>query len=76
VNKISEIFQAWVAAANPTPEQTLIAEHRSAICDVCPHKAHNKAIDLYYCGKCGCPLAGKVFSPRGPEACPDNRWIK
>lgn len=76
MNKISEIFQAWVAAANPTPEQTLIAEHRSAICDVCPHKAHNKAIDLYYCGKCGCPLAGKVFSPRGPEACPDNRWIK
>jgi ribosomal protein L37AE/L43A len=77
VNKISEIFQAWVAAANPTPEQTLIAESRSAICDTCDKKEYVKALAIFICGECGCPLSKKVFSPaEGPKACPLAKWEK
>jgi hypothetical protein len=76
VNKLSEIFQAWVAAANPTPEKKLLAEQRTAICDGCEHKTYTKLLDLYTCGLCGCPLNKKVFSPNGPNACPGNKWEK
>jgi hypothetical protein len=77
MNKISEIFQAWVAAANPTPEQILIAESRSAICDDCEHKTYVSAIKSFICGKCGCPLSKKVFSPvEGTKACPLAKWEK
>ena len=77
MNKISEIFQAWVAAANPTPEQQSIAEYRSSVCDVCDKKTYIKAIDSFICGECGCPLSKKVFSPaEGPKACPLAKWEK
>ena len=76
MNKLSEIFQAWVAAANPTPEQKLLAEHRTSVCDTCEHKIYNKLLDLHACGLCGCPLKKKVFSPNGPKACPGNKWEK
>ena len=76
MNKLSEIFQAWVSAANPTPEQKLLAEYRTSICDGCEHKTPNKTFDTYTCGLCGCPLSKKVFSPNGPKACPGNKWVK
>ena len=75
MNKISEIFQAWVSAANPTPEQKQIAEYRASVCDSCEHKTHVAAIASFICGKCGCPLSKKVFSPKpGPQACPLAKW--
>jgi len=74
MNKLSEIFQAWVAAANPSPEQKLLAEQRTAICDSCEHKTYHELLNLYACGLCGCPLSKKVFSPVGPKACPGNKW--
>jgi ribosomal protein L37E len=74
VNKLSEIFQAWVAAAKPTPEQKLLAEQRTTICEECPHRAHNDLLNFYYCSLCGCPLSKKVFSPDGPKACPGSKW--
>ena len=75
--KIVEIAKAWIAAANPTPEQKVIAEHRISVCDVCPHKQYHKHIDMHTCGLCGCPLSRKIFSPLpGEEACPDKRWKK
>jgi hypothetical protein len=77
VNKISEIFQAWVAAANPTPEQKLIAEYRSSVCDTCEKKKYIKEANVIICGQCGCPLSKKVFSPvEGPKACPLAKWEK
>ena len=72
--KIVEIAKAWIAAANPTPEQQLIAEHRASVCDACPKKAYNETINLSYCSECGCPLSKKIFSPKGPEACPLAKW--
>ena len=75
--KIVEIAKAWVAAANPTPEQQEIAEYRASVCDACPKKAYTPQIDLYYCSECGCPLSKKIFSPKpGPEACPLAKWEK
>ena len=76
MNKLSEIFQAWVAAANPSPSQKLLAEQRTSVCDTCEHKTYTKLLDLYTCGLCGCPLNKKVFSPAGPNACPGRKWEK
>ena len=74
--KIVEVAKVWITSVNPNPEQKILAEYRASICDSCEHKAHNASIDLYYCGKCGCPLSKKIFSPAGPNACPDKRWEK
>ena len=46
MNKISEIFQAWVAAANPTPEQKEIAELKAAVASLTKVKSQGKGIDL------------------------------
>lgn len=76
MNKLSEIFQAWVAAASPSPSQKLLAEQRTSVCETCEHRTYNKLIGLHTCGLCGCPLNKKVFSPVGPNACPGNKWEK
>lgn len=75
--KLTEIAKAWIAKANPTPEQEEIAKYRAGICDTCPSKAYSNTLKIFYCGECGCPLEAKVFSPRpGPEACPLSKWQK
>jgi hypothetical protein len=38
LNKLTEIFQSWVAAANPSKAQKLLAEARTSVCDSCPNK--------------------------------------
>ena len=77
MNKISEIFRSWVAAANPTPEQKLIAEYRAQVCDTCNRKTFVSAINTFICGECGCPLNKKIFSPKpGNKACPLAKWEK
>ena len=76
MNKLSEIFQAWVSAANPTPEQKLLAEQRTSVCDTCEHRSYNNTFNLDVCGLCGCVLSKKVFSPAGPNACPGTKWEK
>jgi DNA-directed RNA polymerase subunit RPC12/RpoP len=72
---IVEIAKAWIAAANPSPEQKQLAEYRAGVCNECPHKAHNKLMDIYICDMCGCPLSKKIFSG-DKNSCPDKRWIK
>jgi uncharacterized paraquat-inducible protein A len=73
--KLVEIAKAWIAAANPTSEQKYIAEQRITTCNACPYKEHQKHLDMFTCGLCGCPLSKKIFSPLpGKEACPDKRW--
>ena len=75
--KIVEIAKAWIAAANPTPEQKAIARYRISVCNQCPHRNYIKEVDMHTCELCGCPLSKKIFSPNpGPEACPDARWEK
>jgi ribosomal protein L37E len=75
--KIVEIAKAWIAAANPTPEQKAVAEYRISVCGKCPHRQYQKQFDTHTCGLCGCPLSKKIFSPvEGKQSCPDTRWEK
>ena len=78
IKKFKEIAQAWIIAANPTPEQKSIAERRASICNGCDARTFRTifgAGDFYVCGECGCPLSRKIFSPEpGPQACPLAKW--
>jgi hypothetical protein len=73
--KFKEIATAWIVAANPTPEQKLIAEHRISTCNGCENRKQNVLLDIYYCKLCGCPLNKKIFAP-DKASCPENKWVK
>jgi uncharacterized paraquat-inducible protein A len=75
MNKLVEIAKAWIAAANPTEEQRVLAEKRAAVCQSCDYSRHNETLDLHYCGNCGCPLSKKIFSPEENDvACEKGFW--
>jgi hypothetical protein len=73
LSKFLEIATSWARALNPSEEQQKIAEQRIAACNDCPFRKYNDIGNYYYCGKCGCPLSGKIYSPV-EKSCPDNRW--
>lgn len=76
IKKFKEIAQAWIIAANPTPEQKFTAAYRASICNGCEYRKKNETlIDFYYCSKCGCPLEKKIFAP-DKSSCPENKWEK
>lgn len=72
-SKFLEITKSWIAAANPSEEQQKIANQRIAVCNTCEFRKYNDITDHYYCGRCGCPLKGKVYSPQ-PKSCPEGYW--
>lgn len=77
MNKLLEIATAWITAANPTEEEKERAESRVAICNGCEENKLSEILEYHYCGKCGCPLSKKIFSPLpGKEACPLEKWDK
>lgn len=63
-----DIVKSWAAAANPSDEQLQTARERLSICHSCEHMVKDP---FERCGKCGCPLKGKVFSNNG---CPVGKW--
>ena len=71
MNKIKEIIIAWATKMNPTEEQKQIAEQRLEICTGCEFW---RGSPIEHCSKCGCATKGKVFSPRGADACPEKKW--
>lgn len=71
-----EIAVSWKRAFSPTPEQEVLADARIAVCNGCEHKKFVKLTRHYKCDACGCPLDGKVFSPKGPSACPEGKWVE
>ena len=73
IAKIKEIVQSYAIAMNPTEEQRQIAEIRLITCMNCEHWAEN-AVGVEYCKLCGCATKGKIFTPRGLEACPEKKW--
>jgi uncharacterized paraquat-inducible protein A len=73
MNKFVEIAKSWIIGFSPTEEQQQKANQRIAICNECPFIKHNDIADFYYCGKCGCPLKGKVYSPV-EKSCPMGYW--
>jgi len=77
LRKFKEIANAWITAANPTPEEKKLAEKRLNVCNGCEHRQENETvIEFYYCGICLCPLNKKIFSLKNPEVnpCPANKW--
>jgi hypothetical protein len=70
MNKAEEIFKAWRTAFNPNEAQKELASLRMDICNGCEHK---QVIAIIRCGLCGCPLAGKTYSPV-QNACPAGKW--
>jgi hypothetical protein len=76
IKKFKEIANAWITAANPTPEEKFIAAHRASICNGCEHRKQNTTlIDFYYCDLCGCPLNKKIFA-QDKNSCPKSKWDK
>jgi ribosomal protein L37E len=74
IPNIVEIMQAWKIRYNPTDEQQEIAERRAVVCDTCEFKEFKKLTRNFVCGACGCPISKKIYSPKGPTACPKNKW--
>jgi hypothetical protein len=74
--KIKEIAQSWIIAANPTELQKEIATKRYDICLQCPHFRQTRPIthDIH-CDSCGCPLEKKIFTPKF-DACPEHKWLE
>lgn len=71
LDKIKEIIQSYATMVNPTEEQKEVAALRLKNCMEC-----DKWVDaaIAYCSECGCATKGKVFSPKGIQACPLNKW--
>ena len=75
-SKFKEIAQAWITAANPTPEEEFLAAYRASICNGCENRKQNTTvINVYYCKLCGCPLNKKIFA-KDKNSCPANKWEK
>jgi hypothetical protein len=72
MNKISEIFQSWVIAANPSKEEEVLAAKRHSICLDCKF-IKNSFVFETKCGECGCPINKKIFSPK-KGACRIGKW--
>jgi hypothetical protein len=68
-----EIAKAWIAAANPTPEQQKTADARIAICNECPSAKLATHLNIHVCGECGCPLSKKIYTTN-KEGCPLKKW--
>jgi hypothetical protein len=65
INKISEIANAWIIAANPTVEQKELAEKRYQICLKCDWYRETRPVtNDEHCGECKCPISKKIFSPK------------
>lgn len=75
-----EIVGSWYNKINHTPEQKELADKRFEVCLACPYKQEILKGQQWTlkCGKCGCPLAGKVYTkkthldPNG--SCPLHKW--
>lgn len=73
MNRIKEIIIAYATMVNPTEQQKEMAEIRLKTCMGCEEWKEN-GLGIEYCGMCGCATKGKIFSPKGVEACPLNKW--
>jgi len=73
---IKVIFDAWVAAAKPTPKQSELAQKRLDICIKCPSRKEIVSGKKWsaVCGECGCPISKKIFSQVYDE-CPLHKWL-
>lgn len=74
MNKIQEILTSYMTKYSATEEQKELAAKRLEVCVGCEFWRQSAIRD--FCSKCGCTTSAKVFSPKGPDACPEKRWIE
>ena len=72
MNKIKEIVLAYSKKLQQRPEDVERANLRYEKCVECSSRIHLFRLEL--CKDCGCPLEGKIFSPKGKEECPQKKW--
>ena len=82
MSSLVNIAKGWMNVI--THHNSEMAMQRLAVCDGCSYKLQvsdvgtriisviNNEASVYYCGKCGCPLAAKVTV--AAEQCPENLW--
>lgn len=72
---VKEILSAWLIKHNPTTTQQQLAIERYRICEECPSKSNIILQKKWteHCSECGCPLQGKIFTPRS-NGCPLGKW--
>lgn len=70
---IKEVVIAYANKVQAAPAKVKRAELRYEICSTCEYKKNNK-FGSEQCFKCKCLLQGKIFTNKGPEACPEKKW--
>ncbi len=72
---MKEIISAWIIKSSPTENQQRLAKERYNICLECPSRTSLFKQKKWseYCQECGCPLQGKVFTPKY-NTCPLGKW--
>jgi hypothetical protein len=72
---LKEIITSWVIKYNPTEAQQQLATERYSICEKCPSKSTLLLQKKWteHCSECGCPLQGKIFTPKS-NGCPLGKW--
>ena len=73
MNKVKEIILSYAKLLVHNEEELKIAEIRLGTCMGCEQWKQN-AVGIEYCDMCGCLTKGKVFSPKGIQACPLSKW--
>jgi hypothetical protein len=68
----SEIIKAWWIAANPSKEQSELAQKRLEICVECDAREESILFG-YRCKDCGCPIGKKIFT-NSKKSCPRAKW--
>lgn len=70
-----EIFEAWIAARNPSDDEKKLAERRYEVCLKCEFKKSIIKNHRWseFCQKCGCPISKKIFT-KMYNTCPIKKW--
>jgi hypothetical protein len=85
MNKFLTIAKAWGIAVFHTDEQKALADERMEECNKCENLQEvdvknmtGGVINNYFlCGACGCPMQGKMYTPKdapNEHKCPKNKW--
>jgi hypothetical protein len=72
MSNLIDIAKAWWIAANPTPEQSILANKRLEICKGCS-SMEDSIVFVKKCGECGCPIGKKIFTNR-MGTCDLHKW--
>jgi len=91
MNKLEEIFKAWMISFDPNDAQSELASKRILICDECEFKSKTMIGPKMYiarCSDCGCALKAKIYTPRtyldginenndsNKGSCPQSKWME